>query len=74
MERVAEGVFGLGNAKSDPWRPLGRALGIKMTDFEPGRGLEWGAEGVFGLGNAKSDPGRPSRRALGLRMIDFDPG
>ena len=67
MEWDSEGEFGLRNGKIDPGRQSGRALMIRMTDFDPGRGLEWGAEGVFGLGNAKSDPGRPSGRALGLR-------
>ena len=36
LERVAEGVFGLGNAKSDPGRPSRRALGLRMIDFDPG--------------------------------------
>ena len=56
----SEGVFGLRNAKIEPGRPLGRALRIRMTDFDPGRALERGAEGVFGLRNAKIDPARPS--------------
>ena len=45
-----------------------------MTDFDPGRGLEWGAKGVFGLRSAKIDPGRPLGRALRIRMTDFEPG
>ena len=65
---------GLRNAEIEPGRPSGRALGLRMTDFDPGGALEWDSEGELGLRNAEIEPGRPSRRALGLRMIDFDPG
>ena len=60
MEWDSEGEFGLRNGKIDPGRQSGRALWIRMTDFEPGRALERVAEGVFGLRNGKIDPGRPS--------------
>ena len=74
MDWGAKGVVGLRSAKIDPGKPSRKALGIRMTGFDPGGTFEWGSEGVFGLRNAKIEPGRPSGRALGLRMIDFDPG
>ena len=40
LEWVQKGVLGLGNREIDSARPSGRALGIKLPRFDPGRALE----------------------------------
>ena len=67
MERGAEGVIGLRNGEIDPERPSGRAFGLRLTGFEPGRALERGSRGVFGLRNAEIDPAATFGKAPGLR-------
>ena len=49
-------MLGLRNAEIEPAGPSGRAFGLRLTGFEPGRSLEGGLEGVFGLRNAEIDP------------------
>ena len=74
MERGAGGVFELRYGEIEPGKPAGRARGIKMTDFDPGKAVRRGPTGANGIEKANSEPESDAGRACGLRKSRYEPG
>ena len=66
-------MFGLRNAKIDPAKPSGEALGLKNGNLEPGRALIRGCRGAIGIKNRKSDPAAAFCDAFGIEIANPDP-
>ena len=52
----------------------GRALGIKLADFEPEKAVRRGPTGANGIEKANSEPESDAGRVCGLRNAGFEPG
>ena len=49
-------------------------MGIRLGDFEPGKGFRSGWRGAIGIGTAFFAPAAAYRRVLGIRLTGFEPG